>query len=194
MCATFDAWMTFQFNFPFKDQFQTCTAGHRCTKGKGLQTSHLCLIHIWAQYSLMWKCIWPAGRLHQYDSQSKTDRNILIISFLMTLFTQAQIRRANWFIQNICSENQSHWPISSLKADWIDRLYWTCLFEVWQHKTQDSFMEQTKQDKTVQMIHNVICQQFLFGWHLLIQGSTLSLPFIDQPLVLKHPNNTASVY
>lgn len=183
-CCLNDNSIQFSIQRPIPDVHGKLSACRRWRLTDISSVSHSYLSSVFTDVEMHMTC-----RLHQYDSQSEMAWNTLIIPFLMTLFSQAQIRCAN-----ICSENQSHWPITPLKADWINRLwretYWTCLFEVWQHKTQDS--KQTKQDKTKQMIHNVICQQFLFGWHLF--GSTLRLPFIDRPLVPKLPNNTASVF
>lgn len=161
----------------FNEQF--LTASYWCAEGKGLQTSHQCLIHIWAQYSLMWKCICDlsASSLRQREQNGLKHLHHTFINDAIWSGSN-QMRKP---VQNICS----HWPITPLKTDWINRLrretYWTCLFEVWLHKTQ------RRSNKTDDSQRH--CQPFLFGC-----GSTLRLPFTDCPLVPKQPNNTASVF
>lgn len=112
-------------------------------RGKVFQTSHLCLIHIWAWYLLMWKCTWPVCRLHQYDSHSHHDP----------------------------LNDASQSDFSSFRINLIGRLDQSIILNVsdWNSRFICDTKTQTKPDLIIQMIHKSLSN----CWGIRIRKSTI---------------------
>ncbi len=149
MCETFDTWKSFQFNFPFKEQFQTCTAGHRRTEAKAFR--HLICVSFISERNIYW-----CGNAHDLSADFINTTAILIITLLMTLFSQISvyselISSADDFIEGWLDQ-------STLKRNILNVSDWNSRF-VCDTKTQ------TKRDLIVQMIHKV--SGCFFNWHFI---------------------------